>query len=293
MLHLIKPAARRRYPCPVLSLLPNASALTRGENVSLSAVLPSGDDPGRAGETRLETTGLNVRFSGVHAVDDVNLRVSDGEIVGLIGPNGAGKTTLVNALSGFQRPSSGDVRLNGRRITRWSPDKRSRNGVSRTFQSVRSFRGLSVRDNIAAAVSAAGSRGRKAAELVDEVLNLVSLAGRGEALAGSLSWGEERRLGIGRALSVRPKILLFDEPAAGLNEQESDDLLDVFTGIRARYGCGLLIIEHDMRLIMRLCDRLHVLNYGRTLCEGTPGEVAQDPLVLEAYLGRGRGHATG
>lgn len=258
----------------------------------MTALLPSGAVPVRAEDSLLETIGLNVRFSGVHALDDVHLRVSSGEIVGLIGPNGAGKTTLVNALSGFQKPHSGDVKLNGRRITRWSADKRCRRGVSRTFQSVRSFRGLSVRDNVAAAVSASG-KGRKSAEAVDEVLNLVGLADRAEAMAGSLSYGEERRLGIGRALSVRPAILLFDEPAAGLNEQESDALLDVFTGIRTKYGCGMLIIEHDMRLIMRLCDRLHVLNYGRTLCEGTPGEVARDPQVLEAYLGRGRGHAGG
>ncbi len=259
----------------------------------LSASVPVGDGRVKPGATQLETAGLNVRFSGVHAVADVNLRVSEGEIVGLIGPNGAGKTTLVNALSGFQRPSSGEVHLNGRRITRWSPDKRARAGVARTFQSVRSFRGLNVRDNIAAAVYASGLHGRKAQELADEVVELVGLSGRGDALAGSLAYGEERRLGIARALAVQPQILLFDEPAAGLNEQESDDLLEVFTAIRTRYGCGLLIIEHDMRLIMRLCDRLHVLNYGRTLCEGTPAEVTQDPQVLEAYLGRGRGHAAG
>jgi len=256
------------------------------------AALPLVKDAWAPRGTLLEARGVNVRFSGVHAVADVDLDVSEGEIVGLIGPNGAGKTTLVNALSGFQRPSSGEVRLNGRRITRWSSDRRARSGVARTFQSVRPFRGLSVRDNVRAAVFASGAHGRTAAELTDEVLQLVGLAGRGPAFAGSLAYGEERRLGIARVLAVRPQILLLDEPAAGLNEQESDALLEVLTAVRTTYGCGLLVIEHDMRLIMRLCDRLHVLNYGRTLCEGSPSKVAQDARVLEAYLGRGRSDAS-
>jgi branched-chain amino acid transport system ATP-binding protein len=236
----------------------------------------------------LQAIGLNVRFSGVHAVADVDLEVFQGEIVGLIGPNGAGKTTLVNALSGFQRPSSGEVRLNGRQITGWSADRRARAGVARTFQSVRPFRGLTVRENVTAAAFASGARRRDASELADDVLELVGMSGRGSAFAGSLAYGEERRLGIARVLAVRPQILLLDEPAAGLNEQESDELLDVFIAVREKYGCGLLVIEHDMRLIMRLCDRLHVLNYGQTLSQGTPREVAQDPRVLEAYLGHRR-----
>ncbi len=256
-----------------------------------AAALPATRRSPGAGSALLEAVGLNVRFAGVHAVNNVDLQVSQGEIVGLIGPNGAGKTTLVNALSGFQRPTSGEVRLNGKPITRWSPDRRARSGVARTFQSVRPFRGLSVRENITAAVFASGTRGRQAGELANEVLALTGLTGRGDTLAGSLAYGEERRLGIARVLAVRPQILLLDEPAAGLNEHESDDLLAVFTAIRTDYGCGLLVIEHDMRLIMRLCDRLHVLNYGQTLSLGSPSEVAHDPRVLEAYLGHRRGDA--
>lgn len=255
------------------------------------AALPSADRSASEGSALLEAVGLSVRFAGVHAVDNVDLQVRQGEIVGLIGPNGAGKTTLVNALSGFQRPTSGEVRLNKEPITRWSPDRRARSGVARTFQSVRPFRGLSVRENITAAVFASGTHGRQAGELTNEVLSLTGLVGREETSAGSLAYGEERRLGIARVLAVRPQILLLDEPAAGLNEQESDDLLAVFTAIREKYGCGLLVIEHDMRLIMRLCDRLHVLNYGQTLCVGSPSEVAKDARVLEAYLGHRRGDA--
>ncbi|WP_218146366.1 ABC transporter ATP-binding protein [Geodermatophilus ruber] len=247
-----------------------------------NAAAPS---PTGEGAARLEARGVHVRFAGVHALDDVHLAVEQGEIVGLIGPNGAGKTTLVNALSGFQRPTTGHVLLDGADITRWAAHRRARAGVARTFQSVRAFRGLTVRENVEAAARSAGAAGRGAAALTGEVLDLVGLGPSAGSVASALSYGQERRLGIARALAGRPRILLLDEPAAGLNEQESDELLEILRGIRADHGCGLLVIEHDMRLIMRLCDRLHVLDYGRTLAAGLPAEVARDARVREAYLG--------
>ncbi|MGY1807724.1 ABC transporter ATP-binding protein [Blastococcus sp. SYSU D00669] len=253
---------------------------------------PSGSPvPTRAAATaaaRLETRQVHLRFEGVHAHDHLDVSLEEGEIVGLIGPNGAGKTTLVNTLSGFQRPTEGTVLLDGRDVTRWPAHRRGRAGVLRTFQGVRLFRGLSVLENVEAAVYASGGSRGTAAATATEVLELVGLADRAEQGADSLSYGQERRLGIARALAGRPRLLLLDEPAAGLNEQESDELLAVLSGIRETYGCGLMVIEHDMRLIMRLCDRLHVLDYGRTLAAGSPADVARDPRVLDAYLGSRR-----
>jgi len=234
----------------------------------------------------LETRGVDVRFAGVHAVAAVDLTLRAGEVVGLIGPNGAGKTTLVNTVSGFQRPTAGGVWLDGADVTRWPPHRRARHGIGRTFQSVRVFRGLSVRDNLLAAAYAVGRSTRAASGVADDALELVGLAARADELAGSLAYGQERWLGIARALCAEPRFLLLDEPAAGLNEQEGDELLAMLQGIRGARGCALLVIEHDMRIIMRLCERLHVLDHGRTIATGTPEAVSKDPLVLEAYLGR-------
>ena len=240
------------------------------------------------GSRRLEARGIHVRFAGVHALAAVDLAFEAGEIVGLIGPNGAGKTTLVNTISGFQRPAEGQILLDGRDITRWPAHRRARHGIARTFQAVRVFGGLTVQENLEAAVFATGGSRRTAETACRDMLALVGLDGLGPVRADSLSYGQERRLGIARALAGSPRLLLLDEPAAGLNEQESDQLLDSLVEIRERFGCGLLVIEHDMRLIMRLCDRLHVLDHGSTLAEGTPEDVARDPQVLAAYLGAPR-----
>jgi branched-chain amino acid transport system ATP-binding protein len=234
---------------------------------------------------RLEARDVAVRFAGVKAVDQVDLTLTEGEILGLIGPNGAGKTTLLNALSGFQRPALGSIRLGDEITTKWKPDRYARRAVTRTFQGVRAFGPMSVRENVEVASLGTQSSPSRAAERADELLELFGLTGVADAAASSLPYGDERRLGIARALAARPRLVMLDEPAAGLNEDESDQLLEVLSAVRQDMGCGLLVIEHDMRLVMRLCDRLQVLDYGRTIFLGTPAAAQQAQPVLEAYLG--------
>jgi branched-chain amino acid transport system ATP-binding protein len=221
----------------------------------------------------------------VKAIDGVDLELRRGEILGLIGPNGAGKTTLVNALSGFQRLTAGSVHLDGSSVAGWSPDRLARAGLARTFQNVRLFRRLSVFENVRLGAGGVGMPERSAVRLAWELLERMGLAERAATEAGSLPHGEERRVGVARALAMRPAFVLLDEPAAGLNEAESDELLLSLTSIPSDFGCGLLVIEHDMRLIMRLCKRVQVIDYGKTVIIGTPAEVRADQKVLAAYLG--------
>jgi branched-chain amino acid transport system ATP-binding protein len=233
----------------------------------------------------LEVREARVHFEGVKAVDGVDLHMNRGEILGLIGPNGAGKTTLVNVLSGFQRPDSGSVHLEGSDVTGWSPSRLARHGLVRTFQGVRLFSALTAYENVEVGALGAGLKRRRARETAVELLERMHLAHRADVAASSLPYGEERRLGIARALATRPNFLLLDEPAAGLNEAETDELLTTLTDIVRDFGAALLVIEHDMRLIMRLCDRIQVLDQGETISEGAPDEVRRDPRVLSAYLG--------
>jgi branched-chain amino acid transport system ATP-binding protein len=233
----------------------------------------------------LRASAVSRSFEGVHALRDVTLELRRGEIVGLIGPNGAGKSTLVNVLSGFDRPSSGTVELEGREITRWSPSRRGRAGLARTFQHGHAFRALSVRENVEVAALGAGTSPRDARTRADELLGALGLSGDAEAPANALAQGDERRLGVARALATNPHFVLLDEPAAGLPEAELPAFSDAVRSVRDDRDAGVLLIDHNMGLIMEICDRIHVLDQGRTLAEGTPADIRANLDVAAAYLG--------
>ncbi len=230
--------------------------------------------------------GVSVHFDGLRALDGIDLELPQGEILGLIGPNGAGKTTLVNVVSGFQRPTSGTVRIGATTLTRLPAHKVARAGVARSFQGGRPFPQLTVGESVEAAALGAGRRRRREArQLASDLLRRVQLEHREHERAGSLPFGEERKLGVARALAAQPTFLMLDEPAAGLNEREADELVLAVRGIRDDFGCGVLLIEHDMRVVMGLCERIQVLDYGKTIAKGTPDSIRRNPLVIEAYLG--------
>jgi branched-chain amino acid transport system ATP-binding protein len=224
-------------------------------------------------------------FAGVQALRDVTLELRRGEIVGLIGPNGAGKSTLVNVLSGFDRPSSGTVELEGRDITRWKPSRRGRAGLARTFQHSHAFRALSVRENVEVAALGAGSRARAARAWAAQLLDSLGLLSHADAPAEGLAQGDERRLGVARALATNPRFVLLDEPAAGLPEAEISSFAGAVRAVRDDREAGVLLIDHNMALIMEICDRIHVLDQGRTLAEGTPADIRANLDVAAAYLG--------
>jgi branched-chain amino acid transport system ATP-binding protein len=224
-------------------------------------------------------------FAGVRALDGVDLELHRHEVVGLIGPNGAGKSTLVNVLTGFDVPTSGSVRLGDRDVTGWSPHRRGRAGIARTFQHSRSFRGLTVRENVEISALGVGARPRAARERADELLGLLALEPYADGPAGALAHGDERRLGVARALATEPVFVLLDEPAAGLPEAEVPEFAAVVRSVRDGHDAGVLLIDHNMALVMDVCDRIHVLDQGRTLAEGTPAEIRGNLDVAAAYLG--------
>jgi branched-chain amino acid transport system ATP-binding protein len=224
-------------------------------------------------------------FEGVQALREVTLELHRHEVVGLIGPNGAGKSTLVNVLTGFDRPTVGTVELEGNEITRWSPHRRGRAGLARTFQHSRSFRSLSVRENVEVAALGAGAGPREARRRASVLLDVLGLASQEDTPAGSLPHGDERRLGVARALATEPRYVLLDEPAAGLPEAEVPAFAEVVRSVRDDHDAGVLLIDHNMALIMEVCDRIQVLDQGRTLAEGTPGEIRANLDVAAAYLG--------
>ena len=238
----------------------------------------------RPGET-LRASSVSRSFEGVQALQDVTLELHRHEVVGLIGPNGAGKSTLVNVLTGFDFPDAGAVELEGREITGWSSHRRARAGVARTFQHSRSFRGLSVRENVEVAALGAGAGSREARRRAGGLLELLGLSGLAEARADSLAQGDERRLGVARVLATRPAFVLLDEPAAGLPEAEVPEFAEVVRLLRTDQGAGVLLIDHNMALVMGVCDRIQVLDQGRTLALGTPDEIRGNLDVAAAYLG--------
>jgi branched-chain amino acid transport system ATP-binding protein len=244
------------------------------------------DKPGHdGGGGELRADSVTVRFGGLVALSDVSLTLKRGEILGLIGPNGAGKTTLVNVLSGFQRPHAGGVAVDGIDCTRIARHGFAGRGVVRTFQAVRLFKGLSVSENVEAGFVAQGLGRSEARQRARAALAVLGLAHKANAGAVGLSYGEERRVGLARALAADPAFLLLDEPAAGLAPAEADELRHFIAGVRTNYDCGILVIEHNMALVMNLCARIHVLDGGRTIAEGTPAEIRANRDVRQAYLG--------
>ena len=224
-------------------------------------------------------------FEGVQALHDVTLEVRRREVVGLIGPNGAGKSTLVNVLTGFDRPDTGTVVLEGKEITGWSSHRRARAGLARTFQHSRSFGGLSVRENVEVAALGVGAGPREARRRADRLLELLALEPLAELGAVGLSHGDERRLGVARVLATEPSFVLMDEPAAGLPEAEVPEFAEVVRSLRADHETGVLLIDHNMALVLGICDRVQVLDQGRTLAEGAPDEIRGNLDVAAAYLG--------
>jgi branched-chain amino acid transport system permease protein len=225
-------------------------------------------------------------FDGLRALDDVTFALSRGEILGLIGPNGSGKTTLINVVSGLLPITSGRVFVRDREITNLAAHQIAHSGIARTFQTIRLFRDLTVTENAEVAAVGVGATRGDARTRARAALSEMGLEAYVDMLAGTLPYGLERRLEVARALAMKPVFLLLDEPGAGLNEEECNDLLSVLGRVRDRHNLGMLVVEHDMRLIMRLCDRIHVLQTGKTIGEGTPDEVRENPAVIEAYLGR-------
>jgi branched-chain amino acid transport system ATP-binding protein len=239
----------------------------------------------------LDAAGVCVEFAGLRALDNVSLALAIGEIVGLIGPNGSGKTTLINAITGQVPLAGGAIRLGEEDLSGRAPREIALKGVSRSFQIVRLFNSMSVQENIEAAALAKGDSLATARRKAEALLAEFGLEARADELGVALSYGDKRRVEIARALAADPTFLLLDEPAAGMNEGESEVLLRTLSALPEQRGLGLLIIDHDMGLIMRLCHRLHVLASGRTIAAGSPDAVRKDPAVIEAYLGSEAAHA--
>jgi len=232
----------------------------------------------------LEIRGVSRFFGGLAANSDVSFDVSEGTIMGLIGPNGAGKTTLFNCITGYYRPSRGEVVFNGRRMNGLQPDRVCRLGMVRTWQKVRPLTNLSVLDNVMIGALCRTSSLREARRVAAEQLHVVRMGHKASMMAGALPIGERKKLEVARVLATKPKLLLLDEVMGGLNPAESEDIIQLILNIR-KHGITQMVIEHDMKAIMRLSDRIVVLNSGEKLAEGNPSEVVNNPAVVEAYLG--------
>ena len=239
-------------------------------------------------------------FGGLKAVSDFNLRLNRGELVGLIGPNGAGKTTVFNMLTGVYQPTSGNISFEGRSIVGLKPYQVTQRGIARTFQNIRLFSELTVLENVQIAfhyhvkygliesVLRIGRYFREEEAIEEEsfkLLKIFHLEDKANEVAKNLPYGAQRRLEIARALAAKPKLLLLDEPAAGMNPQETKELMDMIRWIRHEFGLTILLIEHDMSLVMGICERIYVLEYGEVIAQGTPDEIKQNPEVIRAYLG--------
>ena len=244
---------------------------------------------------------ISISFGALKAVDSFNLEINSGELIGLIGPNGAGKTTVFNILTGVYNASSGEYTLDGENVIKTSTSILVKKGLARTFQNIRLFKYLSVLDNVVAAYNFRMKYGilsgmlrfpnfwreeKEAKEKAMTLLKIFDLDKYAGMHAGNLPYGEQRKLEIARAMATEPKILLLDEPAAGMNPKETEDLMNTIKLIRDKFGIAVLLIEHDMKLVLGICERLVVLNYGKILASGKPNEVINNPQVVEAYLGK-------
>ena len=274
-------AKGREIPWPFASPAAMAAPTRLDRAPAAPAIVPAGGDM----EERLEAHDVSVNFEGLAAVDEVTVSMGRNEIFGLIGPNGAGKTTLVNVLTGFQKPTHGRVVLAGVDVTGMPPHRIGRRGLARTFQAVRLYPDMPVIENLEAAAVGTGLGRREASRRASAILEWMNFSDKAYDHADTLPYGDERRVGIGRALAMAPHFVLLDEPAAGMSDSECDDLMALISRIPQDFGCGVLLIEHNMRVIMGVCDRIHVIDSGRTIGEGTPQEIQANPAVIRAYLG--------
>ena len=248
----------------------------------------------------LKATKLSIVFGGLRAVSNFDVEIAPGELVGLIGPNGAGKTTAFNLLTGVYEPTEGQIEFDGKSIVGLKPYQITQKGIARTFQNIRLFADLSVLDNVKIAyhfhvkygllesMLRVGRYHKEEAEIEEKAikfLEIFQLADKKDEIAKNLPYGEQRRLEIARALAAQPKLLLLDEPAAGMNPQETQQLMEMIRWIKTEFNLTILLIEHDMSLVMGVCERIYVLDYGSIIAQGTPMEIKNNPRVIEAYLG--------
>ncbi|MBQ4310988.1 MAG: ABC transporter ATP-binding protein [Oscillospiraceae bacterium] len=248
----------------------------------------------------LEVNGLGIKFGGLRAVDDLSMKINKGQLYGLIGPNGAGKTTVFNMLTGVYAPTTGGFTLDGEALAGRSPIEINRKGIARTFQNIRLFSGMTVLDNVKVGLHNSKKYNvlegifrlpryfREEAEMderAEELLKVFGLEGEKETMARNLPYGRQRKLEIARALATDPKLLLLDEPAAGMNPNETAELMKTIRYVRDEFDMTILLIEHDMKLVGGICEELTVLNFGQVLAQGKTSEVLNDPEVIKAYLG--------